>query len=81
MRNEIWHSAARRFFIGVKKQSARPTSLAKAHLEAELANVEINCPIEVNHWEMDLEEAVVKASRVIQIDLDPCIASENRSSA
>jgi len=67
--------------ISVEEQSARLVPPAEAQLESELPNVEIDGPIQVRHWQVNLVETVVKAHRrgwVIQLRPSMSVLHEGR---
>jgi len=49
--------------ISVEEQSARLVPPAEAQLESELPHIEVDGPIHVRHWKVDLEEPVVEGHR------------------
>src|SRR6266446_6135316 len=73
MRKEMWYSAALDQRVdakkskhpalprlGIKQKSTRPIAPAKAELESELVNVELDCAIKVNHRKVHLVQPAMK---------------------
>jgi len=46
--------------LGIKQQSTRPIAPAKAELETELVNIELDCAIKVNHRKVHLVQPAMK---------------------
>ena len=46
--------------LGIKQKSTRPIAPAKAELESELVNVELDCAIKVNHRKVHLVQPAMK---------------------
>ena len=46
--------------LGIKQKSTRPIAPAKAELESELVNVELDCAIKVNHRKVHLVQPMME---------------------